>query len=62
MSGWTAAICTDCWVRANPDRQPTRLKEPYVERCHNCGRFTTSGIYIRLNPAEQNYPTHREDD
>lgn len=62
MSGWTAAMCTNCWVMENPDRIPTRVIEAELERCHNCGRFTSSGIYIRKNPTLQAYPTDREDD
>ena len=62
MSGWTAATCTDCWFRMHPERMPTRVKDPDRERCHACGRFTLAGIYIRVSPTLQAFPTHREDD
>lgn len=55
-------MCTDCWVTVNPDRVPVRVFDAELETCHSCGRYTTSGIYIRANPANQAYPTFREDD
>jgi hypothetical protein len=55
--GWTQPICEDCWFRLNPGRKPVRLKEPGAEKCVECGSDTTSGIYVRIDPAQAKHPS-----
>lgn len=62
MSGWTAAMCERCWDVANPNREPVRVVDADAETCHACGGLTFSGIFIRKDPREQNYPTPKKDD
>jgi hypothetical protein len=56
--GWRQNICDDCWAEQEPGREPIRLKEEFreTERCSWCGKFTTSGIYRRADPASVPYP------
>lgn len=74
---WTQPVCTHCWVQENsvPDddggaliRTPVRLKNPdnlpweeLLERCCKCGRATTSGIYIRIDPTTVPFPNPEEE-
>lgn len=62
MAGWSAALCTHCWIMMHPDREPVRLVQPHIEVCSDCGRYTLSGIYHRKAPGEQNYPTKEHEE
>lgn len=44
------AVCDDCWAKLNPKRTPYRVHHPEKTACAECGRKTTSGIYIALHP------------
>lgn len=57
MAGWNAAMCEGCWYTLNPDRVPVRIKDARHETCSNCGLPTKSGIYVRVAPGNQNFPT-----
>jgi NMD protein affecting ribosome stability and mRNA decay len=57
MSGWNAAMCEDCWNAVHGVREPVRLRAVAVEVCATCGIPTTSGIFVRMNPAQQAWPT-----
>jgi len=56
---WRAALCERCWEREYPGVSPVRLKQPDWEQCALCGEGTMSGIYVRLDPAEQSYPKEK---
>ena len=50
-------------------REPARLKHQpdetfsdHLERCCKCVRWTTSRIFIRVDPASVPYPSHLKDD
>ncbi len=58
---WTQPQCEPCWDIANPDRHPSRLIAAEPETCVTCGEPTSSGIYIRTDPASAPYPTHLKD-
>jgi hypothetical protein len=67
MSGydWTSPICEDRWWqdygmggRRDPSRLTAEARE--VERCVFCGRETTSGIYVRVDPATVPFPKLEE--
>lgn len=48
MSGWRSVQqCEVCWQEDNPDRTPTRVTGDEAEVCVDCGRVTTSGIWVR---------------
>jgi hypothetical protein len=51
-SRWTHAICVSCWKLRNGERDPVGLKDPEVETCCFCGKKTSSGVYVRFDPAE----------
>jgi hypothetical protein len=50
MSGWTHAICDDCWDKNKPGA-PGRLGIIEKSICCWCGRPTWSGIYLCEDPA-----------
>jgi len=56
---WTQPCCTACWNERNPDRQAVALIEGVreAEVCVHCGGPTRSGIYVRIDPNEADYPT-----
>jgi hypothetical protein len=54
---WTQPQCNLCWKRENPERVPTRVLDCEEERCATCGRWTKSGIYIRIDPMIAPYPS-----
>lgn len=56
MSNWTHPLCLDCWYDGHPDQFPVRIREPELERCCNCGDYTSEGIYVRADPA--GFPNH----
>ena len=62
MSGWwSAPVCFHCWHSAqqNPHRQPVRVLAPWpgnVELCHECGRFTIEGIFVRARRVMPPHP------
>lgn len=48
-------LCDDCWKKASktagkPGRIPVRV-QPDVGNCCACSALTTSGIYVREEPA-----------
>lgn len=55
MSRWNHAICISCWNKLNPDREPIRIKEEFLdetaEPCCYCGRPQQSGIFVREDPT-----------
>ena len=59
---WTQPQCTVCWKLKNGDRQPVRVNPPQEERCVTCGGQTSSGIFVRINPAEAPYPSIGKDE
>lgn len=66
MSGlsWTQPICETCWKRPpihDVPPEPVRLLNPGEERCAFCGDGTTSGIYVRADPASVPFPARKED-
>lgn len=62
LYSWTQPICFPCYSDRHPGRPATRLREPEVETCVDCGRSTTDGIYLRVDPAIARHPTRKRDD
>lgn len=54
MSRWNHAICMNCWNAKNPDREPVRLPEEFLdetaEPCCYCGKPQQTGIFVRADP------------
>ena len=48
--GWTHSICSGCFKKREPGREPARLKEPESETCVYCGACNEDGIYTREDP------------
>lgn len=57
---WNQPICLGCWWVRNPERKPYCLIDPEQERCCDCGRSTTEGIYIRIDPATVRFPSEED--
>lgn len=53
---WTQAICWTCWTERHPDREAIRVVNGDPETCSYCGNETTSGIYVRDDPAGVPFP------
>lgn len=53
------SICSSCYSRREPERDPVRVLADELEICCDCGSQTTDGIYARLNPNEVKTPTGR---
>lgn len=46
--GWaTVPICSFCYARENPGREPFYLREAPLEVCYRCVAVTEAGIYYR---------------
>lgn len=54
---WMQPICDDCCDEREPDRLPIALRDAPTERCVDCGRLTSIGVYIRVDPKAAKYPT-----
>lgn len=56
---WTQPQCTLCWRRENPTKVPVRIvvDKREEERCVTCGKWTWSGIYVRIDPMIAPYPS-----
>lgn len=54
MSKWRHSICTDCWEKKNPGREPVRLlnEDAELDVCCFCSKPHSEGIYVRENPAD----------
>lgn len=63
MSNWTHPICDPCWLEVQPGREPHRFVEAAreLEVCCFCGDDTSSGIYIRYDPARALLCTGHDD-
>ncbi len=61
MSRWTHVICRACWIERNPGRPPVVLTEEASEICCFCGNATTSGIYVREDPAKTPHCAHQDE-
>lgn len=57
---WRQPICGMCHRLRYPGRPPIRQAERERETCVDCGQPTTSGIYIRIDPACAKHPTRTE--
>lgn len=53
MAWKTVPICWDCWKKLFPNKDAVHMKHPIEETCHNCGKVTTSGIYVRADDGER---------
>lgn len=54
---WTQPICSICWGKRKPGREPTRVnKDRLAEKCCDCGAGTQEGIYLRVDPKTVNFP------
>jgi hypothetical protein len=58
---WTQPICESCFKLRYPHKGPVRLTDPDAEVCVDCQRPTTTGIYIRIDPAEAHFPSMTKD-
>lgn len=54
MSRWTHSICVECWNKQRPENQVDHgeLDNTEPEICCWCEGKTTTGIYLRADPAE----------
>ncbi|HEX5016665.1 MAG TPA: hypothetical protein VFX15_03660 [Actinomycetes bacterium] len=69
---WTHPQCEKCWMLANvivddegvatSIRRPVRATEMTVEECAWCGDPTISGIFVREDPANVEFPAMEPDD
>ena len=50
----TQPLCEPCYLRAGG---PAQLSTTHSRICCRCGAATTSGIYIRIDPATVPYPS-----
>ena len=60
--GWTQPICSACWIKDNPAREPSVLAATVLETCCLCGEHTRSGIYIRIDPKKVKYSIPDKED
>lgn len=51
MAGWTHLICEDCWNERHPTRRAVKVSFDDGAPCCFCGKDTSSGIYVREDPA-----------
>lgn len=60
---WNQPKCDGCYALENPGREPARMVEDVreEEQCSTCGKLTTSGIYVRQDPASVLYPARELD-
>jgi hypothetical protein len=49
-------LCPSCWRIREGTREPPRPDGAQPEICSQCGRLTTSGIYLRIDPDSVRYP------
>jgi len=49
---WTHIICTACWDKRQPGREPVRVRGAREEPCCFCGRVTAAGIYVCEDPRD----------
>lgn len=59
---WTQPLCAVCWDASHPGRRPTTVIDSGEETCCSCGRPTTTGIFIRIDPALATHPTRLRDE
>jgi len=59
---WTQPLCLACWESSRPGQIPCRVRDDGEERCCTCGRPTTEGIYVRLDPRTVPYPLVESDE
>lgn len=57
MANWTQPVCDACYIMVLPGPKPHRLVDAQDETCCYCGKVTSSGIYMRVNPAHVPHPT-----
>jgi hypothetical protein len=57
---WTQPICQRCWALQNPGRVPVLTTIGDTETCAWCGSKTTTGIYVRVDPATVEFPTPKD--
>jgi hypothetical protein len=55
-------MCIPCWHADNPESAPYKREHPDLETCAWCGRYTTSGIYVRVDPATVSYPKSEQEE
>lgn len=60
MSGWTHALCAQCWAEENGGRIPVVMRNAEAEVCCRCGANTRSGIYIRRDPVLLSWCNHKD--
>lgn len=53
MAWKSVPICDSCWFGQQGDREPVRIRDADVEKCHFCKQSTRSGIYVRANVLEK---------
>lgn len=49
MKWESVSLCYDCWDKHDPERPSTRTHEGPLDSCHRCGRWSRSGIYLRVD-------------
>jgi hypothetical protein len=57
---WNQPICLDCYQVRYPNREPFAMRECLPEKCCDCGRDSTDGIYFRIDPRTVKFPSEEE--
>lgn len=53
---WTQPICSFCYNSRYPGREPLRIADDGYEKCCDCGKPTSDGIYFRVDPSTVKFP------
>lgn len=53
--GWNHATCHGCYAEEYPGQVPVRIRLAPQDTCCRCGAPTSSGIYVRREPASFAY-------
>lgn len=51
MRRWTHLLCAACWDARNPTKRARDPDQGVDSVCCACGKPTSSGIYVRGDPA-----------
>lgn len=50
QSRWTHSVCLPCWRTLKGERPPVTMAERENKVCCLCGRYHTSGVFVRDEP------------
>jgi hypothetical protein len=58
---WTQPICGDCYAVRSPGRNPTCMSDPDARVCCDCGKTTSEGIFLGVDPRTVPFPEDEEE-